>query len=196
MVFRDGTAESHVPPTRMALSKSLVPSSQAQDVRFSAQDSHSHSSHGVEAEVENDVDDEGDYNLHLSRAIKECEEELKDLNTAEFIAETSFDIDAWIENDDLEEEADDFVPGLTLRSKSHGDVPYRHGVGSGLKAISYDSGSTGNYVSLDDDAEEGATTELTFSEPPLGLTLSVGANGQPEVTKTVTNGAAMRMVLL
>lgn len=78
------------------------------------------------------------------------------------------------------------------------------GGGGGLSVV-----TSGAYISLDDDTDgltegvpgsglatdgECSIIELTFDVPPLGLTLSVGQSGEPEVTKTVQNGAAMRMV--
>ena len=132
-------------------------------------------------------------------------------DTADFIVNSSVDIESWIEQE--EDDGIGIYTGGLLKSKSHDPRDSNSRFQPSLRSVSYDSQNISQmnamnnaYTSLDDKndyagAVNGAgqetvsmDIEVTFDEPPLGLTLSMGTDGEPEVTKTVLNGAAMRMV--
>ena len=133
-----------------------------------------------------------------------------DFDPADFVVNSSLDIESWIEQED--ECSRGMLTGGSLKSKSHDPRDESARFHPSLRSISYDSKSfaqaiaadNGAYTSLDDKGDitwaangagnEAIDVEVIFHEPPLGLTLSMGTDGEPEVTKTVMNGAAMRMV--
>lgn len=133
-----------------------------------------------------------------------------DFDPADFVVNSSLDIESWIEQED--EYSRGILTGGSLKSKSHDPRDESAKFYPSLRSISYDSKSiaqgnavdNGAYTSLDDKGDvtwaangagnEAIDIEVIFDEPPLGLTLSMGTDGEPEVTKTVINGAAMRMV--
>eukprot|EP01036_Dinobryon_divergens_P022130 gene22130-30366_t len=193
--FRDGTTESRVPISRMALSKSALSfaaASERNSVDTLEENKYANpqrSLYGIQ-EVEGD-------NMSF------------DFDPADFVVNSSLDIESWIEQED--ECSRGMLTGGSLKSKSHDPRDESARFHPSLRSISYDSKSfaqaiaadNGAYTSLDDKGDitwaangagnEAIDVEVIFDEPPLGLTLSMGTDGEPEVTKTVMNGAAMRM---
>ena len=198
MSFRDGSTESRVPTSRMALSKSAL-----SFATTSAERSN------VDAQEENNKPA-----ISLQRSFSGIEEGADktsfEYDAADFIVNSSVDIESWIEQD--EDYSGGIYTGGLLKSKSHDPSDSTSRFQPSLRSVSYDPQSVSQlnamnnaYTSLDDKndyagavngAGHEADIEVTFDEPPLGLTLSMGADGEPEVTKTVLNGAAMRMVPL
>lgn len=189
--FRDGTTESRVPISRMALSKSALSFAAATTPEENKPAISQRSLYGIQ-EVEADK---------MSF----------DFDAADFVVNSSLDIESWIEQED--EYSRGVLIGGSLKSKSHDPRDESTRFHPSLRSISYDSKSmaqanavdNGAYTSLDDKNDitwaasggagnEAIDIEVIFNEPPLGLTLSMGTDGEPEVTKTVINGAAMRMV--
>lgn len=173
VIYRDGTEESHIPPSRVALPTQTLKELGALHINDEYQDLES-SQQQQQQQAANNASYDDAFESILNRS-NEVEQE-------DFAVEEEDDLDEWIERDFEEDlELNNVRPEDTYFIPKNDDPEplFEHQRIGGIPKAAMSSGS--------------GDLSIEFTASPLGLTLSQNSRGDPQVIRVKDGGNADRL---
>eukprot|EP01038_Epipyxis_sp_PR26KG_P007903 gene7903-10728_t len=198
VLFRDGTTESHVPITRMAITNSIIEANKEKKNNKNNDNINNSSDHFNNTNNNNNKsesekadkafsDSYNDYKHTMEKALASVANINDDFVVPVSNNKDDYNLEDWIEEDNDKVEV---KYKSSSRQKQEILQKQKEFIEQNRTHMSSDYNNIDNNIN---NIPESLDYVVDFQSSPLGMTLSVGENGHtPTVTKIVANGSAMR----